>query len=140
MFKEKIKYVDFDGNEREETFYFNLTRAEIIEMEVGESGGYGEMLRRIVESKDSAEIMKAFKIFLLKSYGEKSADGKYFNKSEEISNAFEHSAAYSEIFMKICTNTEYAINFINLVLPLNDEQRKEFQKKAAETTQLPANI
>ena len=139
MFKEKIKYVDFDGNEREETFYFNLTQAEIIEMEAGESGGYGEMLKRIVESKNSSEIMKVFKTFLLKSYGEKSADGKYFNKSEEIAKAFEHSAAYSEIFMKLCTNADYAVNFINLVLPLNDEQRKEFQKKAAETTQLPAS-
>ena len=139
MFKENIKYKDFDGNEREETLYFNLTQAEVIEMETGESGGYGEMLKRIVASKDSATIMKVFKTFLLRSYGIKSPDGMYFDKSEEIMNRFEHSAAYSEIFMKLCTDADYAVKFINLVLPLNDEQRKEFQKKAAEKTQLPAS-
>ena len=140
MYKKTIKYTDYNGVEREEDFYFHLNKAEIIEMEASEAGGYGEMLKRIVMSKDGPTIMKNFKIFILKSYGEKSPDGKYFDKSDEISNRFAHTEAYSVLFTELCTNADKAIEFINNILPFDKDQKKVFEKEAAEKiSQLPTS-
>lgn len=143
MLKKTITYVDYNGDERKEDFYFNLNRAEVIEMEIGTSGGYGEMLKRIVESKDGAQIMKVFKTLILKSYGIKTPDGKQFQKSEEISRAFEQSEAYSNLFVELCTNADAAVKFINGVLPMTDEERKQAAIKASEMkseiTGIPSN-
>ena len=85
-------YKDFNGVERTETKLFNLTETEVTEMELGTAGGVAEMLQRIVDAKDQPTIIKFFKEFILKAYGEKSADGTYFEKSEEISRKFAVSA------------------------------------------------
>lgn len=143
MLKKTITYTDYNGEERKEDFYFNLNRAEVIEMEIGTAGGYAEMLKRIVETRDGAQIMKVFKTLILKSYGIKSPDGKQFQKSEEITKAFEQSEAYSELFVSLCTNAEEAVKFINGVLPMTEEQRKQAAVKAAEykseITGIPSN-
>lgn len=34
MLEKVITYTDYDGNERKEKFYFNLTKAELTEMEL----------------------------------------------------------------------------------------------------------
>ena len=81
-------YKDFNGVERTETKLFNLTETEVMEMELGTAGGVAEMLQRIVDAKDQPSIIKFFKEFILKAYGVKSADGEYFEKSEEISRKF----------------------------------------------------
>lgn len=117
MLKKTITYTDFNGVQRTEDHYFNLTQAELVEMEVGVKGGYSEMLNRIIEARDGAEIMKAFKTFIAKTYGIKSPDGVRFEKSEEISRAFMQTEAYSELFMELCTNSEAASAFVNGVLP-----------------------
>jgi hypothetical protein len=138
MLKKSITYTDYNGVERTEDFYFNLTRAEVVEMEAGEAGGYGEMIRKIIAAQDGPTIMRIFKEFIFKSYGEKSADGKYFNKSEELSRSFEHTEAYSELFMELCTDANAAAAFVSGILPLTDEQRKEFNTQT-KTTKLPEN-
>ena len=117
MLKKTITYTDFNGVQRTEDHYFNLTQAELVEMEVGVKGGYSEMLNRIIEARDGAKIMKAFKTFIAKTYGIKSPDGVRFEKSEEISRAFMQTEAYSELFMELCTNSEAASAFVNGVLP-----------------------
>lgn len=136
MYKKTITYTDYNGIERTEDFYFHLSKAKIVEMEAGELGGYGEMLKRIIDSKDGPTIMKVFKKFILDSYGIKSPDGKRFMQSEEISKEFEETEAYSELFMSLCTDPNAASEFVNSVLPLTVEQRKEAeaitrQQKAA---------
>lgn len=139
MFKKTITYTDYNDVERTETFYFNLNEAEILEMEASENGGYAEMLKSVVDSKDSKQIMQLFKTLLLKSYGIKTPDGKGFMKSKEIVDEFEHSAAYSKIFMDLCTNAEEASRFVQFVLPLKPEQREAI-KDSAKTTSLPSEL
>lgn len=133
MFKKTITYRDFNDKEQTKTLYFNLTRTEILEMENSETGGYGEMIKKVVDSKDGATIMKVFKTIILKSYGVKTEDGEGFDKGEELSKAFEHSAAFDALFIELCTNAEEATNFITHVMPLNDEQRKEIANKVTTT-------
>lgn len=117
MLKLTRTYTDYNGVERTENFYFNLSKAEIAEMELSTSGGFAEYMQRIVDAKDAPAIIKAFKEVILKAYGEKSDDGKYFRKSAELSEAFSQTEAYSDLFMDLATNAEEASKFINGILP-----------------------
>lgn len=117
MLKKKITYTDYNGTERTEDFYFNLTKTEIMEMELGTNGGFVEMIQRIVDAQDAPSIIKVFKDVILKSYGEKSPDGKRFIKSKEISDAFSQTEAYSQLFMELATDADAAAEFVNGIVP-----------------------
>ena len=110
MLKKTITYVDYNGNERTETedYYFNLSKAEIMEMEMSTTGGLAEMIQKIVAAQDAPAIIKVFKDLILKAYGEKSADGKRFIKSDEIRDAFSQTEAYSQLFMELATDADAA--------------------------------
>ena len=117
MLKKTITYTDFNGMERSEDFYFNLTKAEIMEMEMSTVGGLSEMIQRIIAAQDTPSIIKIFKDLVLKSYGEKSADGKRFIKTPEITEAFSQTEAYSVLFMELATNADAAAAFVNGIIP-----------------------
>lgn len=121
MLKKTITYTDYNNNERTEDFYFNLTKAEVMEMEMGTAGGMQEFLNRIVAEQDSAKIIEMFKKIILKAYGQKSLDGKRFIKSEELSSEFSQTEAYSDLFMELATNADAASAFINGILPVLPE-------------------
>lgn len=124
MLKKPITYFDFDGNQRTENFYFNLTKAECMEMELGTAGGMQQMIEKIISEQDNKKIVEVFKEIILRSYGEKSPDGKHFYKSKEISAAFAATEAYSELFMELATNADAASKFINAVVPEVPEDLK----------------
>ena len=117
MLKKTITYTDYNNVERTEDFYFNLTKAELMEMEIGTTGGMADMIKRIIDAKDAPAIIKIFKELVLKAYGEKSADGKRFVKSEEISNGFAQTEAYSQLFMELATDADAAAAFVNGIIP-----------------------
>lgn len=117
MLKKTITYSDYNGNERTEDFYFNLTKAEVMEMEMSTSGGLAEMITRIVAAQDAPAIIKIFKELVLKAYGIKSPDGKRFIKSEEISTEFSQTEAYSQLFMQLATDADVAAEFVNGIVP-----------------------
>lgn len=121
MLKKTITYTDYNGLERTETHYFNLSKAELMEMEFATSGGMAEMMQRIIDAQDGPTLMKIFKDIILKAYGIKSPDGKRFEKSEEISTAFSQTEAYSELYVELLTNSEKAAEFFNGIVP-NMEQ------------------
>lgn len=129
MLKKEITYVDYNGLERKEDFYFNLTQAELLEMELGTTGGLGEYITRIVNAKDSVSIVEVFKKVILKAYGEKSADGKRFVKSKELSEEFAQTEAYSILFMELATDADKAAAFINGIVPKQEELKKLADKK-----------
>ena len=133
MLKKAITYVDYNGVERTENFYFNLTKAEVMEMEMGTEGGFTEMIEKIVAAKDAPSIIKVFKDLILKAYGEKSSDGKRFMKSEDISTAFSQTEAYSQLFMELSTNDKAASDFVNGIMPadLVEQAQKSNAKIAA---------
>ena len=117
MLKKTIQYTDFDGNERKESFYFNLTKSELTEMELSASGGLTKTIERIVETKDGSRIITIFKDLILKSYGEKSPDGRRFIKSAELSEAFSQTGAYDALFMELATDADKASDFIKGIIP-----------------------
>lgn len=119
MLKKTIKYTDYDGNEREEDFYFNLNKAEVTEMELSKQGGLSEYIKRIVAAQDAPSLVELFKELICKSYGEKSLDGKRFVKSKELTEAFTQTEAYSELFVELASNAEEATKFVNGIMPKN---------------------
>ncbi len=133
MLKKTITYTDYNGVERTEDFYFNLTKAEIAEMELEIPGGMTEMLKRITAAQDTPSLVKIFKDLILRSYGEKSADGKRFIKSQELKESFAQTEAYSELFMELATNAESASAFINGIIPADIAKEAEKQGKKAIT-------
>lgn len=119
MLKKTITYTDYDGNERKEEFYFNFTKAELMEMEMSAKGGLKKTLEKIVAEEDGKKIVEMLKDIILKSYGEKSVDGKRFVKSKELCDAFSQTEAYSILFMELATNAEAATLFVNGIVPQN---------------------
>src|SRR5574344_1743778 len=123
MLKKTITYSDYNGNERTEDFYFNLTKAEVTEMEMSTAGGLAEMIEKIIAAQDAPSIIKIFKDLVLRAYGEKSSDGKRFMKSDELSTAFSQTEAYSQLFIELATNADSAAKFVNVIIPLEASKK-----------------
>lgn len=117
MLKRPITSTDFDGNTTTEEFYFNISRVELIEMEVSELDGLKATIEKIVATKDMKSLIKEFKKIILDSYGIKSEDGKRFVKSQELRDEFAQSGAFDVLFMDLATNETAAANFIMGILP-----------------------
>lgn len=117
MIKKTIPYTDYNGVERSETFHFNLNEAELAELEMGTTGGFVEMVNKIIEAQDTPSLIRIFKEFILKAYGVKSDDGRRFIKSKELSAEFSQTEAYSILFMELATDAKAAAEFINGVVP-----------------------
>lgn len=130
MLKRSITYEDFNGNTQTDEFYFNLTKSELVELEAGYEGGLEATIRRIVEAKDNAALIREFKRIILAAYGERSEDGKRFVKNEELRNEFTQTAAYDALFFELATNETAASDFIKAVLP--KDMAAEIEKTEAE--------
>ena len=130
MVKKTIEYDDYNGVKRVEDFYFNLNEAEITEMELSTEGGLTEMIKKIIAAKDQPSIIKLFKELLLKSYGEKSPDGRRFIKNAQLSEEFSQTEAYSKLFMELASNAEAATEFVNGLVNLSPQQRAEVKMES----------
>lgn len=117
MLKLTKTFTDYDGNVRTEDFYFNLSKAELMKMEMGETGGLEKLLRKIISEQDNVKIMEYFDDIISRSYGVKSPDGREFVKSPELTKKFKETEAYSDLFMELCTDAKKAADFVNQVLP-----------------------
>ena len=140
MLKKLIKYVDYDGHERSENFYFYMSKAELMEMELGTVGGMQNLIQLIIDKQDIPKIMEAFKTIILKAYGEKSPDGRRFIKSKELSEAFSQTEAYSNLYMELITDANAAAAFINGIVPSDVAAAAEARKKEAEESKEENNV
>ena len=118
MLAKPITYTDYNGVERTETFYFNLSQAELIDMQLGGKDGlYSNKLQKMIDNRDTAAIIATIKEFVLKSYGEKTDDGKRFIKSPEISEAFMQTEAYSQLITELLSDDAKSSEFILGIMP-----------------------
>ena len=117
MLKKSITYETYSGETVTEDFYFHLTKAELVELEMSHKEGLSESLKRIVETEDGKEIIKEFKNIILKAYGQKSDDGRRFIKNDQLRQEFESTEAYSVLFMELVTDAGAAAQFVNEVIP-----------------------
>lgn len=125
MIKKTITYTDFNGTQRTEDFYFNLTKAELVRMEMGIKGGMTEMLNRMVAAQDEPALVEVFEELIRKSYGVKTPDGRGFVKRPEDFEAFASTEAYSELFMELISSAETSAEFFNGIIPANLAEQVE---------------
>lgn len=138
MVKKTITYIDYDGTERTEDFYFNLSEAEITEMQLSVEGGMRGYIEKIVAAKSQLEVVKLFKEILLRSYGKKSLDGRLFVKNEANTAEFVANPAYSKIYMELVTDTDAATKFVNALIPANTQNQNPAMAMAATASAAPA--
>ena len=124
MYIRTMTYTDYDGNERTETFYFNMSKAECLDMQLIAEGGLENYIQSIIDERDNAKLVEFFKDVILKSVGKKSPDGRRFIKSEEYTREFSQTEAYSDLYVELATNTEEAIKFFNNIIPKVEEPKK----------------
>ena len=132
MLKKTFKFVDYNGNPRTEDHYFNLTQAEVTELELSVDGGLTAMINRVVQAQNGRQIMHTMKDIILKSYGVKSPDGRRFIKNQEVRDAFVQTEAYSQLFMELATNAQAASDFVAGIIPAKTDE-----EPSAETPALP---
>lgn len=126
MIKETITYVDYNGLERTEDFYFNMSKTELLRMEQDKQGSFSGVLEKFIKAKDQSELFDAIEKFIYKAYGVKSPDGRRFEKDNKLSDAFFQSPAYEVLFDKLSTVPDYAYNFVMGIVPA------ELSKQATE--------
>ena len=121
MYKKTITYTDFNGIERTEDFYFNLTRAEIVELELTTEGGLEQAIKKIIDAQDLPTLSKYFKSVIEMSYGEKSADGRRFIKKKDdgtpLFKEFSETEAFSKLYIELATDSKAAAEFVNGIVP-----------------------
>lgn len=117
MYKITETYTDYDDNQRTEDFYFNYSEAELADLQFSVSGGLAGMIDKIIKTNDMPKLVELFRELIQKAYGEKSNDGRRFMKSPELTKEFTETVAYSQIYMRLATDSKAAQEFINKVIP-----------------------
>lgn len=139
MYRKKVTYTDFNGQEVTDTLYFNLTEVELMEMQL-RNGDMEEMLERISKSKDLYQIVSTIKDIICSSYGEKSLDGKRFVKSKELTDAFKASEAYSVLFTELMQDENAAAEFINGIMPASIQAAAAAERAKQQASALPQGV
>lgn len=132
MLKKTLSYTNLDGEKITEDFYFNMTKAELIKLNLKEGEGFQEYLNRIIESGDGAAIIENFEKIVRLSYGVRTADGK-FKKDPDDFDAFMATEAYSDFFLELVTDAKASSEFIKAVMPDNLVEEVEQAQKTIGT-------
>jgi transcriptional regulator NrdR family protein len=141
MFKRDVTYEDFDGEQVTETFYFNLSKRELIELEVEYKEGLQDALQRIIKANDNKTLISEFQKIVLLAYGIKSDDGRRFIKTATVKEEFSQTAAYDSLFMELATDAEAASAFINGIIPKDIAQASaNAEAEKSTNTALPVVI
>jgi hypothetical protein len=117
MLVKKVTYTDYKGVKREEELYFNLSKAEVAEMELSHDGGLSEHIKKIISAQSGKDIITLFKDLIIKSYGVISDDGKRFIKNDKLREEFVQTEAYSDLFMELASDADAASAFVNGIIP-----------------------
>ena len=131
MFSRTFTYTGYDGKPHTDTWWFNLSEAELYEMELSKIGGVNGMMNRLLREEKPGEIVKMFKEIILGAVGERSADGRKFLKNEEIRQDFYQSKAYSDLFVELVSSGEALSTFLRGAIPEDVRLKLEAADKEA---------
>lgn len=128
MIRKTVKYTDFDDNEVTETFEFNLTKAELTELNFLEDGSdLATVLGAMADgSTNVRQVLEILKDILTKAVGKKSDDGKLFEKNDRIRAELFATNAYSELLYELIDSPQKAADFMTGLLP--KDIRSEYKK------------
>ncbi len=136
MYHREIEFEDFNGTTRKETFYFNLSRHEVLDLEWRTPGGIENYMKTIMATLDGQKLADMFQMLIDKSYGVKSPDGRSFVKGDQILNNFKFTNAYDNLYVELATDDKAAAEFINGIFPKEAVEAARKQKELAEKSGL----
>lgn len=143
MISKTIKFRNFNDEEEVGTFYFNMSKGELVKQQMGAINqhveSFQDKLEKIGKNLQGAELIEVLDEIILDGYGEKTTDGKNFTKVRNgvrLVENFMSSGAYSELVVELCTVEGAMADFINGLMPadLKESVRQEVEKTAAAQT------
>ena len=134
MFERTFKFEGFDGKMYEDTWGFYLSKADLLEIQLGTFVGLDALMKRLIETKNGKEIMAIVKEIILKAVGHTSPDGRKFLRNEELREEFLQTDAYSQLFEELVLNPDKALDFIIAAVPseVGEKMRAEMKKEPAQ--------
>lgn len=143
MLKKSITYVNSDSGKTEtKDFYFNLTKADLAELEYSIPGGFDGIRDEITNQLNEGRViigalLDSYKLIIAKAVGFRTPDGK-FAKSKEFRDIFLASDAYSELVLELMNveNEEKITDFFSKVVVGMPENVKAEAEKEAEKYKL----
>lgn len=132
MLKKDITFEDLAGNKVTETHYFHLSKADLIELQLGKQGGFEEWLQRVIAAENGKELVRALKDIILMAYGVKSDDGRRFVKNGELRDEFANSEAFAELFAEVALDQDKAAEFVNGIIPRGMNEQNSGQQSVFE--------
>lgn len=133
MFSREFEYTGYDGQPKKDTYWFNLSEAELYEIELSSIRGFTGEMTKLLQEERTKEIVDKFKGIILGSVGVVSSDGRKFLKSEEIKEDFYRSRAYEQLFVELVSSGAKLAEFLKGAIPEDLRQRME-EKEAEEAT------
>lgn len=132
MLKKDITFEDLDGKSVTKTYYFNISKSELMDLELSSPGGFSERLKFLMQTEDVSGALSVFKLIIDLSIGERSEDNIRFMKSAEISAAFKQTNAYDEMLFEFVKNPKAAADFIVAIVPSDFRDKIDPDKILAE--------
>lgn len=117
MFSRTFEYTGYDGQPHKDTWWFNLSEAELYKLELSNLGGMNGMMNRLLRESKPGEIVEVFESLILSAVGERSVDGRKFIKNQEIRDDFYQSKAYSDLFVELVSSGEKLAEFLKGAIP-----------------------
>lgn len=132
MYQREFTYTGVDGNEYTETYYFYLSKADLMKFNLGSFEGIDLFLKKLVQEKDAKKILEMVDELILTSVGEKSYDGKRFMRNQEIRDNFAQTEAYSQLFCEVVTDGDKLAEFFRKIIPQDLASRLDEAEKTVE--------
>ena len=117
MLKKTVTYENFNGEQVTKDLYFNLTKKELIDLQVSKDGGLDAYIKKITEEEDKKAMIQLLDSIILAAYGQKSEDGERFIKNKELIDAFVSSMAYDTLIDELFTVEGASLQFMMGLLP-----------------------
>ncbi len=143
MIKKTIQYHDFDGNAREDDFYFNLTQVELTKINGDPSlpGGLQESAERATKNNDAGEMIRIIDMLISRSYGVKLPDGSFVKRNAgglPLYETFVNTEAYDNLLTELIQNEDGIVTFLTGCL--NKEAQDRVKAEMAKRKENEASV
>lgn len=136
MISKTIKYHDFDGDEREDTFYFSLNETQFAKLNGMFPGGLEAYTAKVTKDKNADEMYHIIDTIVTSAYGERSGSNfvKKAPNGQPLSDFFVNTEAYDNLMTELLSGENNLINFLMGCLnkDAHDRAQAEFNKRKAE--------
>lgn len=114
MIKKHIIYHDYDGDTREDDFYFSLNQVQFARINKLFPGGLEAYVEKITKDKNADEMFRVIDILVSEAYGERQGAAfiKVAPNGQKLSDFFVNTEAYDTLLTELLSDENSLINFL----------------------------